>query len=783
MSQTNSIAVRSLVEFMLKKGHIDNRITRLDNTAALGTRLQRQIQKEMGPEYEKEVALSITLPLSTGALIVSGRADGLIRTDAGVTIDEIKAGQWRFTDLPSEQLELYWAQVMCYGYILCQGEELATITLQLTYIEMESETITRQERSFTQRDLTDFFEQLIQDYTVWLDFQAQWRAHRDTSLQELAFPFESYRQGQRELAVATYKTILAEKKLYVEAPTGTGKTISTLFPALKSLGTGQSDKLFYLTAKTSTQQVAEETIEQLATAGAELKSVTLTAKDKICFMEQRICTPEHCPFANGYYDRLNPGLLDLLEQENQLTRPVIEKYAQKHQLCPFELSLDASLWCDTIICDYNYLFDPIIYLRRFFQSEQADYVFLIDESHNLVARSKEMYSSELKRRDFAALLEQLPPEAQMLEAALTQVIAVFDEIAAAIQPAAFSHQAEPYEKIFEPLVKLSEAVQVWLPQNLQSSMEQEVLSLYFSVSHYLKISELYDDRYVTYMLSEGYENTIKQMCLDPSFLLAQRLEKSKASVLFSASLSPLFYYADVLGGGEEALTYQLPSPFRPENQLILVAAYLQTTYQKRNQSRTALVQTLAAMLQSKMGNYMVFFPSYAYLEAVLAEFKETYPSIQTLVQGRTMAEPEREAFLAHFDAQPQDSLLAFCVLGGIFSEGINLKGERLSGVAIVGVGLPQINHEQELLKDYYDEKQQAGFAYAYQIPGMNKVLQAAGRVIRDTKDVGVVLLLDQRFASQQYQRFFPPHWQHRQILYSQTQLARELQTFWDNNNQ
>ncbi|WP_314067733.1 ATP-dependent DNA helicase [uncultured Vagococcus sp.] len=778
MAIKNQLSVRRLVEFIMRKGSIDSRITSLDNAMAEGTRLHTKIQKAMGPDYQKEVTLSIKVPLAERELVIDGRADGIIRDGNGVTIDEIKTSEREFEDVSQEQLDLYWYQAMCYGYMVAHEEELSEIQVQLTYMQSVSEEITRQKRTHTFAELEAFFQELISRYEVWLIFQDNWTTIRNSSIQKLTFPYGDYRKGQRELAVATYKTILSEKKLYTEAPTGTGKTISTLFPAVKSIGEGKTEKIFYLTAKTITRQVAEDAVEGMKRKGLKLKSVTLTAKDKICFLDERICTPEHCPFANGYYDRLNEGLFDLLEHEDQLTREVIEAYARKHTLCPFELSLDISLWCDTIICDYNYLFDPIVYLRRFFQAEKEDYVFLVDETHNLVNRGKEMFSASLSRNQFAAVKKILPTEDKLLRRRLTRVMKELKQFGDACEDRDFMKQSEPVDSLFHHLYQLNEAVKEWLPQHLNGQGEKEVLGLYFEVINYLKISELYDERYMTYVSCKDKDVYIKQLCLDPSYLLGQTLAKGKASVLFSASLSPLFYYSDVLGGGEEGLTYQLPSPFDPYNQLLVVADYLQTTYREREKNIPDLIESIASMVKGKTGNYMVFFPSYAYLDQVLYGFSEAHPEILTMTQTGQMSEEEREAFLNQFVPEPSSSLVAFCVLGGIFSEGIDLKGDRLSGVAIVGVGLPQVNLEQELLKGYYDQQNGDGFQYAYQIPGMNKVLQAAGRVIRDSHDIGVVLLLDQRFNTQRYKRYFPPHWQHGQIAHTLGQLDQQIQAFW-----
>ncbi|MBO0472543.1 ATP-dependent DNA helicase [Enterococcus ureasiticus] len=782
MQNTQRIAVRRLVEFILRRGSIDARHTS-EHTALEGAKIHRKLQKTAGENYQKEIKLAINIELNQQTYIIEGRADGIFIDDTKRTvIDEIKTSEPAFSELLEEQIDMYWYQVMCYGHIYCQQEDLDEITLQLTYYQTTTEEITRQEKEFTKEQLKEFFDDLTQKYEQWLIFKTNWRKIRNRSLQKLPFPYGDYRAGQRELAVAVYKTILSDQKLFVEAPTGTGKTISTLFPTLKAIGEEQAERAFYLTAKTITRQVAEDAVEAMKQKDMQLKSVTLTAKDKICFLTERNCTPEACPFANGYYDRLNEGLWDLLNNENQFTREIIELYARKHTLCPFELSLDVSLWCDLVICDYNYLFDPVVYLRRFFeeQTEVKENIFLVDEVHNLVNRSREMYSAELSKSKFSALKQVIDKNQTKLIRALIKIEKEFERIKQICdeEEKEFLHQHAPIDSLVKAAYSLAEKIKEWLPENQDHAELNQILSVYFELLNYTKISEGYDDHYCTYVNCQNYDIIIKQFCIDPNYLLQQKLDKGKASILFSASLTPLDYYQEILGGGEESLRYRIPSPFPKENQLLVIEKYIQTTYKERVNSYEKIIESLTNMIQQKQGNYFVFFPSYSYMDIIYEMFREKNPHVKTKIQASMMNEAEREAFLVDFVLEPTETLVGFCVLGGIFSEGIDLKGSRLIGTAIVGVGLPQINHEQELIKGYYDQQKNQGFQFAYQIPGMNKVLQAAGRVIRDTEDRGIVLLLDQRFSTAAVQRFFPPHWNQVQTSYSHEQTKQLIQQFW-----
>lgn len=772
------ISVRKLVEFVLRKGNIDNRKTS-SHTAQEGARIHRRLQKAAGEDYQKEVFLKEEIELHEDKIIVEGRADGIFKQEDLWVIDEIKTSEVAFEQLDPGQIELFFYQAMVYAYIYSHQNHLEKIQVQLSYYQTSEKTISREIRTYDWEFLKSFLNDLMDEYHKWLVFQEDWRKVRNNSLVQLKFPYENYRKGQRELAVAAYKTLRTSQQLFVEAPTGIGKTISTLFPAFKALGEDRADRIFYLTAKTITRQVAQDALIALADTGAQAKSVTITAKDKICFLDQTTCNPDDCIYANGYYDRINEGLWDLLHHESQITRTVIEKYAHKHQLCPFELSLDVSLFCDVIIGDYNYLFDPTVYLRRFFEESEEEYYFLIDEAHNLVDRSRQMYSADISESLFKKVKGNFNSNKKILKV-IRKIENEFDNIRQVAQAEkwTYHHQSSSADTLTKYLFSFSELTKEWLAENPENPGQEKILELYFAVSHFLKISEFYDDHYETTIELSKYDLKIKQFCMAPAPFLANMLNKGKASLLFSASLSPLAYYQELLGGNKDALRYRLPSPFPDKNQLVLLTNYIQTTYKKRSSSYQLIAETIALAVNAKKGNYLVFFPSYKYLDDCYDVFNQQFPKIKTIIQDSYMNEAEREKFLANFVAEPQQTLVGFCVLGGIFSEGIDLKASRLIGSIIVGVGLPQINQEQDLIKEYFNDKKGEGFSYAYQLPGMNKVLQAAGRVIRDMADKGVVLLLDQRFSSPRYQQLFPPHWQNAQVCYQPQQLKKALDKFW-----
>ncbi|MBF2588790.1 ATP-dependent DNA helicase [Listeria marthii] len=773
------ISVRRLVEFVQRSGSIDSRMTSSDR-ALEGTKIHQLLQKEAGEEYVAEVRLSIDREVDGVTFSLDGRADGIINEQM---IDEIKTTETPMEEITEDFRPLHWAQLICYGFMLAEKSDLPEVTLQLTYYQVTDKEVKQFQRVMSRAEMTDFVDDLLSKYAVWAKAAAAWEMKRNKTIQELTFPYDSYRSGQRELAIAVYRTVSSEEGLFCEAPTGIGKTMSTLFPGVKAMGEGKTDKLFYFTAKTITRQVAEDALDEMRRKGLAARSVTITAKDKICFLDERKCEPDHCQFARGYYDRLNEGLFDMLQSEEAITRTVVEEYARKYTLCPFELSLDVALFCDVIVCDYNYLFDPVVYLKRFFAEGPGKYTFLVDEVHNLVDRARSMYSATLRKSMVLQVKRGLDKKAN--KRLLNAINAMNKELIALNKKLTELGETIYVEKEKladwnDAVVKFTFVAKEWLPQNTQSESQADVLELYFESLRYIAIAEFYDERYVTQVTRSRGDLEVKQLCLDPSFLLSEKLKLGSSSVLFSATLRPIDYYTNVLGGEKDTSRMMFASPFKQKNMHLLVADYISTKYQMREASLEAVVDALYALAAGKTGNYLFFFPSFLYLENVYDLFKEKYPNIRLQKQENSMDEAQREHFLEGFQAGNEETLIGFCVLGGVFSEGIDLRGERLVGAAIVGVGLAQLNHESDLIKDYYNKTLGRGFDYAYQIPGMNKVLQAVGRVIRGESDRGVVLLIEERFSADRYRALFPAHWNHAKTVKSTTEISQEVNGFWRN---
>lgn len=781
----NEIGVRQLIEFVWQTGNLHGDLFNSDNTALQGAAIHRQLQKKWNASYTTEFSLKLPIEIAGKDYTIHGRADGVHQTDGTYDkVIEIKTSAINFENISEPKLDLYWAQLKMYAALLMKNSNVTQLELELLYFQTDTREVTHQQRSFSKKEAEHFFAATMDIFSEWIALKKDMISQRNNSIRKLHFPFKNYRPHQYELAAAVYKTIAARTRLFVEAPTGTGKTISTLFPAVMALGQAKIDRLFYLTAKESTHQVAEQSLSILQQSGLYLHSITLTAKEKITFEEEKELEDDKNPFFIGYYDRLKPALKDILQHETIITAITVKKYAKKHVLDPFEFSLDISLFCDIIISDYNYLFDPLVYLQRFFQDSVKDYCFLIDEAHNLVARSRAMYTAEISSAPINNLLTEIKRShkgsSKDIKSGLIKLQKDFAKLQASLVESKDNILIlKKYpDKFLKQLQHFVSKTQSWLKQNPDHSLFKQVLDYYLIVHAFIKISSFYDETFRTKLVATEKNVAIKIFCLNPSSLLAQTLAKGKSAVLFSATLSPITYYQDVLGGKDNSLVYTLSSPFKTENLGIFTTPKLNVTYRFRSQNESRIIAALSTMVHAKSGNYLIFLPSYAFLEQIYSAFLQANPDIKTICQDLNMDKAAKNNFLSYFTKRPLENVTGFAVLGGSFSEGIDLKGESLSGVAIVTVGLPSLNDETEELKCFFEQTNRNGFEYAYQLPGFNNVLQAAGRVIRGTTDTGVILLLDQRFTNSRYTRLFPLHWQHYQKSYSLTQLKSQLAFFW-----
>lgn len=770
------LSVRQLVEFLLQTGSIDSRFSGFDR-AAEGARIHRRLQRAEGKGYDAEVYLKQEYTVEGVEYLIDGRADGIFTEDGLVTVDEIKTVTVPLEEITEDMQPVHWAQGQVYAAIYARQQDLEAIRVRLTYFQVDEEKIVRFSRRFTANELDSFVEDLLTRYAPWAKRARSWQEQRTGSLQALRFPFSEYRAGQRALAAGVYRTLRDGQRLLCQAPTGIGKTISTLFPALKAMGEGCDGRIFYLTARSTTRAAAEGALARLRENQLELrlKSITLTAKDKVCLLEKRDCTPEACPYARGYYDRLRDALWQALD-EDDFTRAKLEELARRFTLCPFEFGLDVSLWCDVIVGDYNYLFDPVVNLKRFFDAG-GDHLFLVDEAHNLPDRARDMHSAGLCKSEVFRCVKLLGKGRGKLKTALNRLNRAFIDLRHQCEeePGHTFFSAPALTEFDRCVSRVTGPMEEWLEEHREGEAHDTMLDLYFELRQYLRAAEWYDDHFVTQVSAGGSEVRVWQLCLDPSAFVDASLSKGRGAVLFSATLSPAGYFKDILGCAE-AKTAALPSPFDPARLGLFCAADVSTRYKDRQQSLEAIARYLHAMAAGQKGNYIAFFPSYSYLAQVYEVFCRLFPEVETLVQEAGMDDSAREDFLARFT--PDAALLGFGVLGGVFGEGVDLVGRRLIGAAIVGVGLPQVGPRQEMLRRYFDQTRGDGFDYAYRFPGFNKVLQAAGRVIRTAEDKGVVLLIDDRFAAAGYRQLFPEQWRHCRYLYGPEELTEQLSAFW-----
>jgi DNA excision repair protein ERCC-2 len=757
------IPVRALAEYVYSSGSIESGF-RTATSFTEGSRIHREVQKTYQENDQSEVLLKTEILYEALHFYIEGRCDGLLFSEDNITIDEIKSTSGILDYIDMNTYPAHWAQAECYGYMYLQDHDIDAIDIQLTYVQKTSGEIKRFKRTRSRDELDTFMMHLIKTYAPYAKLRREHRIARDHSIKELVFPFKKYRKGQRQLAGSVYKTISDGETLFASAPTGIGKTISTIFPSVKAIGEGHLQKLFYLTAKTTTRTTGEEAFQLMADQGLHMNVVTITAKDKICFTGEGKCSKEYCLFADGYYDRINGAVLDILGEEKSFDRECIEKYALKHKVCPFEFSLDLAYVADAVICDYNYIFDPKVSLKRLFDDHKKQTVLLVDEAHNLVDRGRDMFSSSLEKAPFLQLKREYKGKNKDLFESSKQINDYFIKL---------RKQAEPArtiifkENVSELKNLISEFIQHAEMELLKGDADNSVLLLetYFTSQNWIRISKLFDERYILYAEIQKNEVMIKQFCLDPSFLIRQAGENFKARVYFSATLSPISYFKEMLGGEAENYVTFIPSPFSSEQTEVWIQP-LSTRYKDREVSINPIVKTLYNTVKNKPGNYLIFFPSYQYLNSVLDEWHVQNDNIPTIVQGTGMGDDDRKVFLESFKSGNDEPLVGFAVLGGIFSEGIDLKGDRLNGVIVVGVGLPQIGFERDLIKQHFSASGKNGYDYAYVFPGMNKVLQAGGRLIRSENDTGTIILIDDRYLTAKYQGLLPAEWRNFSILQS-----------------
>ena len=757
----NHWSVRKLVALTLRSGDIDSGFLS-HKRAQEGIRLHQKLQRAYPPSFESEVEIAGTVTFDGGEIYLEGRIDG-VDEDAHI-LDEIKSTVYTKEAIDARPDELHWAQLKCYGYLYAKAKDLAEVHLRLTYIRIEDEEVFRYDKILSFEELKAFMEEIMVRFQRIQKRLADFETLSFASAKALPFPYDDFRPGQRDMAVAVYNMIQTEGTLLVQAPTGIGKTIATLFSAVKAIGEGLLEGVFYATGRSTQKTVATETLALLRKKGLRIKSTELVAKEKACLNEALNCTPEGCPYAKGHYDRLLDGIVDIYDHADLFDGPTVARYAEKHRLCPFEFSLDLSNLSQVLIGDYNYIFHPKSYLERLMEDRDRlkSTCLLMDEAHNLIDRGRDMYSAALSADELEAV--DYPTE---------KIKSLADDLVKKIRAVA-SVEDTTYDQLDDDF---SEAVEDFIDAaanhlaRLKKEPEEGFLELYFHLLDWQNLNLFYDEARFTFFVPQ--KNTLRLMCLDPSRVLSTRRELFQSAVYFSATLSPMDYHSYCLGAGDERKTMVLESPFDPAHLLILHPPHLSTRYKDRSRTLPEISRYLQAFSTTREGNFIHFFPSYAYKDQVYAACDSWEKHGHD--QARAMTENERADYIGKF--RRERPVHGYGVMGGAFSEGVDLSGEALMGVSILTLSLPGLSRERELIKNRFNRLGKDGYAYAYTYPGLTKVVQAAGRIIRSDSDRGQLLLLDDRYLRPDIRALLPAHWQ-VEVVTSIEDMIEKINAFW-----
>lgn len=747
-------SVRGLIEFILRQGSIDNRFVSM-NRAREGTIAHKKLQEsneKIYANYQKEVFMEYLFEFEKYILKIQGRADSIIIENNNVIIEEIKSTTREVNFIDEATNELHWAQGIIYGFIYATKNNLENITIRLSYINIISDEVKSFDRGYEYKELKYYVDSLVNSYKQWADLKQNLLEKRRTSIEELKFPFNTYRKGQKEFALICYNVIKENEVLFAQAPTGTGKTIATLFPALKSLLLKNDNRIVYLTAKTTTTTVVEKAINILIDKGLMCKSVTLTAKEKMCLNDKVECNPDACIYAKDFYSKLNDIVWSILSNESRISGEIVINYAKKYKMCPFELSLELTSWVDILICDYNYAFDPSARLIRIFEDTIQNNILLVDEGHNLVDRVKSSYSEELTKSEFTECKKNIKNKSKILSKVITNIIKFFNNLDLEIESNLDSYVVvDEQEKELKILLHMFiKECDIFIQQ--YNELSEVIIDLYFKCRRYLTVSEYYDENFRTLIKREYKDISIKVVCVNPKKNIKAITDKCSGAIVFSATFAPFEYYINLLGGDVNSYRFRLPSPFKKEN-LKVEYRYINLRYTHREKNISFVCNEINKFTSIEKGNYMIFFPSYEYMNKVYDSYIDLYGDEYIIKQKDTYTDIEKIHFINSFTNESNN--IAFCITGGVFSEGIDLPGKKLIGAVIIGVGMPKISIEGNITKEFFGE---VGFDYAYVYPGINKVLQAAGRVIRTENDKGRLLLIDDRYATSKYKKLLPQEW-------------------------
>lgn len=792
------ITAEELCSLAHKSGDIDSRAPRQLYDTQIDRDIYTKIFYEEGAYYNAEIELSLTIKQGELYYSVDALADGVLKKNGKVRVDIIR--KVRKYDFYAPPKPVFVSMLKCAAYFYAVREGLSSLTGRLYYVSADNESkVKHYDYYFDSSSLKAYYNSLIEKIRPRAELLYERLSVSMPSAESCPFPYDELREGQEIMVKESFSAIKKGKRLFLQAPTGTGKTVASLYPAVRALGVGYCDKVFYLTSKASTRREAFRGAARIFEAGAKLRTIVIGAKEQVCLCAARyssgnsasLCNPIDCPYAAGYYDRCEDAIMELAHNSHGYTLGLISRIAKKYRVCPYELSLDLSELCDIIICDYNYVFDPIVYFRRYFSHENVSagkYVFLVDEAHNLPDRAREMYSATLTSRPFEKIYS-------FIDATDREINEIFEKIILTIRSLrrlcrdSIERGADGKERGFylgndllsgfvKELCAFKQSAEAWLWANKEHDLWQSVSNLIYDVKKYLCVAEYFDTRFFNYVYVDGDLTCVRIFCLDPSDILDRIQKRALSTIMFSATLMPPDYFSEILGGGSDAARISLPSPFDASNLCVCVAGYLSTRFDDREKSTPKYVSLIAATVSRKPGNYIAYFPSYDSLERVYTAFIEKYPGVDVVAQKRGMTAEEKEEFLNFFKDDSGILRVGFCVLGGSFSEGVDLPGARLIGTVVFGVGLPGLSNERNIMKEYYDGHGENGYDYAYTFPGMNNVLQAAGRVIRRDDDRGVVVLADNRYLEEKYKVLLPEHWKDVEIAENASEVVTIIQKFW-----
>lgn len=761
-----SVNVRTVAEFVFEGGDLAVDYSAVERMRE-GMEGHLTLQRQLDSTWRTEETQAIEVRVKDIDIRVQGRVDAVRRHGDELIIEEIKTTRRDPKTIGADEFPAHWAQAEMYAAMICKKENYAACEVALIYYNINGGRA-RLSRAYTAGRLWWLFMEYLAPYARWLMAMEEWRGKFMPSVSRMRFPFDNYRDGQRQMAKNAYIAARDHRRVMIEAPTGIGKTAAALFGALKAMGEARISAIFYLTARTTGRRSAENALEIMRARGLSVRSVTITAKEKACIPGDVNC--RMCPYSAGYYDRRRAVLTMALQME-KLGAEEIRALAEEHELCPFELSLDLAENADVVICDYNYVFDPRVRLARFFTRKNGC-VLLVDEAHNLSERARDMLTAELSGREIARLRRDIGKN-DPLYPALTKMLRSLmasEDFEDEVLSRAPDNIAIAADELMEAL---TDSIPAGHPEY------RRLVRLLLDATWYAqRHGEFSESESRAVLEREGKLIRARLMCVDPARHLDKCLKKVGSAVFFSATLTPGDFYARQLAINEDQgdALLSLKSPFPRENQLTLLLRS-ETRYARREESLGDICRGIYAMVSAKKGNYIACFPSYAYMDMAFERFQLMYPDIRLIKQRPNMNDTEREAFIARFQPGNPGHMLAFIALGGVFAEGVDLPGDRLSGAAIVSVGIPLICREREIIREFTDDGEGAGYDFAYTYPGFRRVQQAAGRVIRTETDRGIVLLMDDRFVQEKYVQLMPGHWNVR-VMPDAKSAGEAIKRFW-----